>query len=123
MEAVMRSFRGAVAVACALGILTLLIADEAKPAPRFTEHLIQGNYSYCYGIAVADLDGDGDLDITSADATGNVLYWYENDGKGTFKRHVIAREEGWFERHIIADIDGDGKPDVVVVKNQQKEIH
>jgi hypothetical protein len=119
----MRTVRAAASIGSALVILTILPADEAKPAPRFSEHLIQGNYSYCYGIAVADLDGDGDLDITSADATGNALYWFENDGKGNFKRHVIAKEEGWFERHIIADIDGDGKPDVVVVKNLQQEIH
>src|SRR4051812_12604782 len=91
----------------------------AEPAPiRFTERLIQARYQYAFGIAAADLDGDGDVDLVSSDAVGGSLYWFENDGKGRFKRHVIAENEpGWFERNAVADLDGDRRPDVVVVKN------
>lgn len=100
--------------------------DAPKRSDRnrsFTEHLIADNYFYAYGIAAADLDGDGDIDITSADARGYAMYWYENDGRGDFKRHSIAVDEaGWFERHAIGDIDRDGHLDVVVVKNRDGHI-
>jgi hypothetical protein len=109
-------------------ILALLSAGaEEENAVRFTEHLISDRYGYAYGIAAADLDGDGDIDLVSSNTTDDKtpsrengsLYWYENDGKGNFTQHIIAQKEnGWFERLAIGDIDGDGRPDVVVVLNR-----
>jgi len=106
--------------------LCFLPAQEAKDggAIQFSEHLIQDGYGYAYGIGAADLDGDGHLDIVSSDTTvNNSLYWFANDGKGTFRRFFIMKnEEGWFERLAIGDINGDGKPDVCVVKNLHGDI-
>jgi hypothetical protein len=95
------------------------VADDSSTGRRFSEHLIADKYGYAYGVAAADLDGDGDLDLTSCDTKGaNALYWFENDGHGVFQRHFIQQgETGWFERHAIGDINGDKRPDVVVVKN------
>src|SRR6266508_2586090 len=100
---------------------------EDRPTVRFSEHLIADKYGYAYGVAAADLDGDGNLDLTSVDVRGkpsmSSLFWFEHDGKGNFKRHVIARDEpGWFERHAIGDINGDGKPDVAVVNNRDGHL-
>lgn len=95
---------------------------------RFSENLISNDYGYAYGIGVADLDRDGDFDLTSANAmahasTQNCLYWFENDGTGNFKRHLIAKEDpGRLERHQIADINRDGSPDVVIVENQHGHV-
>lgn len=103
-----------------LGLLHLLARQQpvAGQAIKFTEHLIADKYGYAYGLAAADFDGDGDLDLSSCDTRGNALYWFANDGKGSFQRHFIQENEpGWFERHAVGDMNGDKLPDVVVVKN------
>jgi hypothetical protein len=46
------------------------------------------------------------------------LYWLENDGHGRFTQHIIhERKDEWLERHAIADINGDGRPEIVIVDN------
>ena len=101
--------------------LAALCLCSGKPdgSLRFEEHLVMAGYTYSFGIAAADLDGDGDLDLTSADALpNNSLYWFENDGLGRFKKRLIQKDDPErLERHAIGDIDMDGHPDVVIVKN------
>ena len=98
---------------------SLWLATAQADPPRFSEHLIGAGYSYSFGIATADIDGDGDLDISSADALpNNRLYWYQNNGQGTFQRHIVQRDDPQrLERHALADIDQDGHLDIVIVKN------
>ena len=76
---------------CAASLFALAAALDTPKPPAFSERLIADKYGYAFGVAAADLDGDGDLDLTSCDTTNNALYWFENDGKGNFKRHIIAR--------------------------------
>jgi hypothetical protein len=104
------------------------ITVESGPL-TFTERQILDGYTYAYGIVAADLDGDGNLDLTSADAEPNSnLYWLQNDGKGNFRRHFIqkyAKEEDQpirLERHAVGDINGDGRPDVVIVDNLRGDV-
>ena len=113
---------GAIGLSCCLLTISLSADDDAQP-PRFEEQLIADGYGYAFAVEAADLDGDGDLDLTSGDTTKNALYWFENDGKGSFERHFIQRDEpGWFERHVIGDVNGDGRLDVVVVKNLDGDL-
>jgi hypothetical protein len=105
----------------ALALTSLGRAQELS----FSNKLISADYTYGYGIGLADLDKDGDLDIVSSDCTTagsrkhNDVYWYENDAKGGFVRHFLAKDDwhGRYERLRIADINRDSHPDVVIVDN------
>ena len=89
---------------------------------RFEERLISDDYRYAYGLCAADIDGDGHLDIVSADAHRG-LYWFANDGRGGFSRHVIQRgPRTRLERMACADLSGNGLPDIVVVDNYHGDI-
>ena len=107
-------------------VLSVVPAQAAEPL-RFSEHLIQDKYGYAFGVQAADLDGDGDLDLTSGDVRGkpslSKLYWFENNGKGLFERHLVSEKNpGWFERHVVGDISGDGRPDIAIVNNRDGHL-
>ena len=84
---------------------------------RFTERLVSADFRYAFALSAADLTGSGSLDLVATDADRG-LYWFENDGAGTFTRHVVhLRTNELLERHAVADVDGDGKPEIVCVDN------
>ena len=113
-------------------VLSVHVADAAEKREtlsitagtlQFEERLISGNGIYVFGISATDLDGDDDLDLTSSDARTNELFWYENDGQGNLtKRKIAEKDPGLLERHATGDINGNGHPDVVIVKNNSGHL-
>ena len=74
-------------------------------------------------LAAHDIDGDGDIDLAlGADwkpfntQTGGTLQWLENPGKGSgaWAVHPIS-EEPTLHRIRFLDLQGDGKPELIVV--------
>ncbi len=63
---------------------------------------------------IADLDLDGDLDIVCADST---LHRLINRGDGTFENFSVALRLGRFRFVRLRDLDGDGYPDLLMVKS------
>jgi hypothetical protein len=129
-----------IGIALVAGLSQSLGAGEpsAEPEPpttvlsgpvKFTERRLLHKYTYAYGIAAADLNGDGNLDLTSADAEPNSnLYLLLGDGRGGFRHSFIQKYAGEanqpirLERHAIGDVNGDGRPDVVIVDNLKWDI-
>ena len=75
-------------------------------------------------VWAADLDGDGDLDaISSSDLHGEVLWFGNADGLGSFgAKQVVAQGAGDVRTVQAADLDGDGDPDVLTAADDNDEV-
>jgi uncharacterized repeat protein (TIGR01451 family) len=66
----------------------------------------------------ADIDSDGDMDVLGdgvfVSETGEVFYWYENNGTGEFVPHFIATETNP-AMAVWADLNNDGPLDIVTL--------
>ncbi|MBX9623170.1 MAG: VCBS repeat-containing protein [Gemmataceae bacterium] len=86
--------------------------------PKFQPQEIDARLGIGYGVVVADLNGDGKPDLAVADKAEVV--WYENPGKdpGTApwkKRVITAKTKGDHVALTAVDLDGDGRPELIVV--------
>jgi len=61
-------------------------------------------------FVACDLTGNGELDLVAG------RYWLENTGDGDFLPHEIAPAPGWIARVRVMDVNGNGRTDVVFVK-------
>jgi hypothetical protein len=75
-------------------------------------------------IALADVNGDGRLDVIATEERQDRelrahLYWFENPAdprSGRWKRKIVARHRS-LNSMEIGDLDGDGRPDIVVAEH------
>jgi hypothetical protein len=111
----------------------------------FTERRILGGtpedhpqgicFTQLHALAAADIDGDGLTDVVTGkrrwahgpagDPEPNappVLYWFRlvRDGQGgaTFEPHLIDDDSGVGTQVTVADLNGDGRPDIVVANKR-----
>ena len=86
-----------------------------KSSPdRWVRHLLGKDSPSDVGGAVLDVDGDGFVDFVAGGA------WYRNPGKPgeLFARMVFDPELTGVHDVVVADIDGDGRPEVLTMSDQ-----
>ena len=90
--------------------------------PDFQKIEIDGLLDTPHSLAVADMDFDSDLDIVacSASLTGAAL-WYENDGNGGFRGHVVDRLQSSYDVRLL-DMDNDTDIDILVAGHDSGNI-
>jgi hypothetical protein len=84
-------------------------------------NVLQSNGGVFQGIAVADVNGDGKLDVVVSNLAGpnlsgdGVLGVLLGNGDGTFQSALTFGSGGYGANSVaVADVNGDGKPDVLV---------
>jgi subtilase family serine protease len=98
-----------------------LTADSFAPRVDLVTPL--GNYDSPYGLVVADVDGDSKLDIIVSDMDESIVSVYRNTctpgniSSDSFATRVDFATGAQPQGVEVRDIDGDGKPDLLVANS------
>lgn len=94
------------------------LVSKAQDSPLFLPLTSYDTHGIAFSVALADVNGDGHLDVAVADENDPVglVAILQGNGDGTFQPAVTYNSGGRSAVSIgIADLNGDGKPDLVVV--------
>jgi hypothetical protein len=86
------------------------------------------NNDNLWGITAADVDGDGKLDLLLCDRVSNVVWIYQNTSTvGTLDTNSFAAPVAFPTGTLplyarVADLDGDGRPDIIVANSTSGTI-
>ncbi len=106
---------------CSHGLVSLLTGNGDGTFQPMVSYASGGQYAY--SVAATDINGDGKLDLIVANQTasdgnylnGSVASVLLGNGDGTFKAPVsYASDDFNGSSIVVADVDGNGKPDVVM---------
>jgi hypothetical protein len=95
----------------------VVVYFQAPPGKLWSRHVIDSSFLEGHALACADFDGDGNDEIVAGfRGPGTSLYvYYAADSSGRNWERQLLDAEMATSGVAIADINGDGRPDVVVI--------
>jgi hypothetical protein len=90
-------------------------------APHWTRHEIDADIQEPHCLAAIDMDADGDVDAATCAYGSKVAAWYENDGAGRFRKHVVGEDQESYDIRVI-DMDRDGDLDLLIAGRGSKNV-
>ena len=90
-------------------------------APSWREHPIHATLKEPHSLIVLDMDADGDLDAATCAYGDKEAWWFENDGKGNFTNHLVARDQEAYDIRAF-DMDQDGDLDLVIAGRASNNV-
>jgi hypothetical protein len=94
-------------------------------APResgdYAMHDIDATIKEPHSLQVVDLDGDGDTDAATCAYGDAICKWYENDGRGKFTTHIVARDQAAYDLRAV-DMDRDSDLDLLIAGQQSENV-
>lgn len=93
---------------------------EYQSPTQWERHVVGTNYLSDVGLAALDVDHDGWVDLICSGV------WYRNTGKPReeqFERYVFDPSAAGAHDILVADIDGDHKPDVVMMGDERTKLN
>ena len=67
------------------------------------------------------MDGDGDIDAATCGYGSEQVAWYENNGKGKFRIHIVANNQAAYDIRAV-DMDGDKDLDLLIAGQRSKNV-
>jgi hypothetical protein len=93
---------------------------EFQGPDKWVRHLVGTNYLSDVGLAALDVDRDGWPDLVCSGV------WYRNPGQPreqAFERIVFDDNAAGAHDILVADVDGDGKPDVIMMGDERTQLN
>jgi hypothetical protein len=89
--------------------------------PTWKMHEIHSTIKEPHCLVVVDMDDDGDIDCATCAYGDELCAWFENDGRGTFRTHVVGRGQQAYDIRAV-DKDHDGDLDLLVAGRQSNNV-